>query len=159
MLPISFLEKHLRQSNFLSNTLVQSYEIIRSHSFHVEAERNSVQSFQDPLSSRRHVRSEPRDPLSQSPLPEGRTLTDPLSLMEEQITVGSQDTGDGLEALPRDEGSRRESSVGRQTSQRSLAVDNHGYDNNEATDRISTWSAEVCALFCYKARSFPITSV
>lgn len=153
------MEKHLRPSNFLSNTLVQSYEIIRSHSFHVEAERNSVQSFQDPLSSRRRVRSEPRDPLSQSPLPEGRNLTDPLSLMEEQITVGSQDTGDGLEALPRDEGSRRESSVGRQTSQRSLAVDNHGYDNNEATDRISTWSAEVCALVCYKARSFPITSV
>ncbi len=146
MLPFEFLEKHLRQSNFLSNSLVQSYEIIRSHSFQVEAERNSVQSFQDPLSSRRRVRSEPRDPLSQSPLPEGRTLTDPLSLMAEEITVGSQDTGDGLEALPRDEGSRRESSVGRQTSQRSLAVDNHGYDNNEATDRISTCSAEVCAL-------------
>lgn len=106
-----------------------------------EAERNSVQSFQDPLSSRRRVRSEPRDPLSQSPLPEGRTLTDPLSLMAEQISVGSQDTGDGLEALPRDEGSRL-SSVGRQTSQRSLAVDNHGYDNSEATDNISTWSSE-----------------
>ncbi len=153
MLPFLFLEKHLRQSNFLSNTLVQSYEIIRSHSFHVEAERNSVQSFQDPLSSRRRVRSEPRDPLSQSPLPEGRTLTDPLSMMAEQISVGSQDTGDGLEALPRDEGSRL-SSVGRQTSQRSLAVDNHGYDNSEATDSISTWSSEVCALVCYKARSF-----
>ncbi|KAF4106021.1 synaptotagmin-16 isoform X2 [Onychostoma macrolepis] len=106
-----------------------------------EAERNSVQSFQDPLSSRRRVRSEPRDPLSQSPLPEGQTLTDPLTLMAEQISVGSQDTGDGLEALPRDEGSRL-SSVGRQTSQRSLAVDNHGYDNSEATDSISTWSSE-----------------
>ncbi|XP_016297746.1 synaptotagmin-16 isoform X2 [Sinocyclocheilus anshuiensis] len=106
-----------------------------------EAERNSVQSFEDPLSSRRRVRSEPRDPLSQSPLPEGQTLTDPLPLMAEQISVGSQDTGDSLEALPRDEGSRL-SSVGWQNPQRSLAVDNHGYDNNEATDSISTWSSE-----------------
>ncbi|XP_016335215.1 synaptotagmin-16-like isoform X3 [Sinocyclocheilus anshuiensis] len=106
-----------------------------------EAERNSVQSFQDPLSSRRRVGSEPRDPLSRSPLPEGRTLTDPLSLMAEQISVSPQDTGDRLEALPRDEGSRL-SSVGRQTPQRSLAVDNHCYDNSEATDSISTWSSE-----------------
>ncbi|XP_048061671.1 synaptotagmin-16 isoform X3 [Megalobrama amblycephala] len=107
----------------------------------VEAERNSVQSFQDPLSSRRRVGSEPRDPLSQSPLPEGRTPTDPLSLMAEQISVGSQDTGDGLEALPRDEGSRL-GSMGRQTPQRSLAVDNQGYDNSEATDSFSAWSPE-----------------
>ncbi|XP_042625287.1 synaptotagmin-16-like isoform X2 [Cyprinus carpio] len=106
-----------------------------------EAERNSVQSFQDPLSSRRRVGSEPRDPLSRSPLPEGRTLTDPLSLMAEQISVGSQDTGDGVEALSRDEGSRL-SRVGRQTPQRSLAVDNHGYDNSEATDSTPTWSSE-----------------
>ncbi|XP_043111972.1 synaptotagmin-16 isoform X2 [Puntigrus tetrazona] len=106
-----------------------------------EAERNSVQSFEDPLSSRRRVRSEPRDPLSQSPLPEDPTFTDPLSQMAERISVGSQDTGDGLEALPRDEGSRL-SSVGRHTPQKSLAVDNHGYDNSEATDSISTWSSE-----------------
>uniref|UniRef100_A0A672KUC8 Synaptotagmin 16 n=1 Tax=Sinocyclocheilus grahami TaxID=75366 RepID=A0A672KUC8_SINGR len=111
--------------------------------WHTEAERNSVQSFQDPLSSRRRVGSEPRDPLSQSPLPEGRTLTDPLSLMAEQISVSSQETWDRLEAQPRDEGSRP-SSVGRQTPQRCLAVDNHGYDNSEATDSISTWSSEVC---------------
>ncbi|XP_073689836.1 synaptotagmin-16 [Garra rufa] len=104
-----------------------------------EAERSSVLSH--PLSSRRHVRSEARDPLSQSPLPEGQTLTDPLSLMAEQISVGSQDTVDDLEALPRDEGSRL-SSVGRQTPQRSLAIDNQGYDNSEATDSISTWSSE-----------------
>ncbi|XP_052469486.1 synaptotagmin-16-like isoform X2 [Carassius gibelio] len=106
-----------------------------------EAERNSVQSFQDPLSSRRRVGSEPRDPLSQSPLSEDRALTDPLSLMAEQISVGSQDTGDGLEAVPRDERSRL-GSVGRQTPQRSLAVDNHGYDNSVATDSTPTWSPE-----------------
>ncbi|XP_059373113.1 synaptotagmin-16-like isoform X1 [Carassius carassius] len=106
-----------------------------------EAERNSVQSFLDPLSSRRHVGSEPRDPLSRSPLSEDQTLTDPLSLMAEQISVGSQDTGDGLEALPRDERSRP-GSVGRQTPQRSLAVDNHGYDNSVATDSTPTWSPE-----------------
>uniref|UniRef100_A0A671LBB8 Synaptotagmin XVI n=1 Tax=Sinocyclocheilus anshuiensis TaxID=1608454 RepID=A0A671LBB8_9TELE len=85
--------------------------------------------------------SDCEDPLSRSPLPEGRTLTDPLSLMAEQISVSPQDTGDRLEALPRDEGSRL-SSVGRQTPQRSLAVDNHCYDNSEATDSISTWSSE-----------------
>ncbi|XP_026097453.1 synaptotagmin-16-like isoform X1 [Carassius auratus] len=106
-----------------------------------EAERNSVQSFQDPLSSRRRVGSETRDPLSQSPLSEDRALTDPLSLMAEQISVGSQDTGDSLEALPRDERSRL-GSVGRQTPQRSLAVDNHGYDNSVATDSTPTWSPE-----------------
>ncbi|XP_077092553.1 synaptotagmin-16 isoform X1 [Siphateles boraxobius] len=106
-----------------------------------EAERNSVQSFQDPLSSRRRFGSEPRDPLSQSPLPEGQTPTDPLSLIAEQISMGSQDTGDGLEDLPRYEGSRP-SSMGRQTPQRSLAVDNHGYDNSGATDSFSTWSPE-----------------
>uniref|UniRef100_A0A672KZR9 Synaptotagmin 16 n=1 Tax=Sinocyclocheilus grahami TaxID=75366 RepID=A0A672KZR9_SINGR len=85
--------------------------------------------------------SDCEDPLSQSPLPEGRTLTDPLSLMAEQISVSSQETWDRLEAQPRDEGSRP-SSVGRQTPQRCLAVDNHGYDNSEATDSISTWSSE-----------------
>ncbi|KAI7805442.1 synaptotagmin-16 isoform X2 [Triplophysa rosa] len=98
-----------------------------------ETERISVQGFQDPLSSRRRVGSEPRDPLSQSPLPERRTPTDPLSLMAEQISVGSQDTVDGLEALPRDEGSRV-GSVERQTPHRSLAMDNYGFDNTEATD-------------------------
>ncbi|XP_052007343.1 synaptotagmin-16-like isoform X2 [Xyrauchen texanus] len=106
-----------------------------------ETERISLQGFQDPLSSRRRKGSELRDTLSESPLPEGRTFTDPLSMMVEQISVGSQDTGDSLEALPREESSRL-GSVGRQTPQRSLAVDNQGYDNSEATD-YSTWSPEL----------------
>lgn len=104
-----------------------------------ETEGTSLQGFQDPLSSRRRVGSEPRDPLSQSPLPEHGTPTDPLSLMAEQISVGSQDTADGLEALPRDEGSRL-GSVGRQTPHRSLVMDNYGFDNTEATDAV--WSPE-----------------
>lgn len=120
------------------------------NSFCIEAERISVQGFQDPLSSRRRVGSEPRDPLSQSPLPEHRTPTDPLSLMAEQISVGSQDTVDGLEALPRDEGSRV-GSVGRQTPHRSLAMDNYGFDNTEATD--SAWSPEVCDAWVNNSKS------
>ncbi|XP_065152354.1 synaptotagmin-16 isoform X1 [Paramisgurnus dabryanus] len=106
-----------------------------------EAERISLQGFQDPLSSRRRVGSEPRDPLSHSPLPERRTPIDPLSLMAEQISIGSQDITDNLDVLPKNEGSRR-GSVGRQSSRRSLALDNQGYDNAEAADSYSTWSPE-----------------
>ncbi|XP_051507734.1 synaptotagmin-16-like [Myxocyprinus asiaticus] len=105
-----------------------------------ETERISLQGFQDPLSSRRHKGPELKDPLSQSPLPESRIFTDPLSMMAEQISVGSHDIEDGLEALPRDEGSQM-GSMGCQTPQRTLAMDKHVYENSETTD-YSTWSSE-----------------
>ncbi|XP_051946545.1 synaptotagmin-16-like isoform X2 [Xyrauchen texanus] len=115
-----------------------------------ETERISLQGFQDPLSSWRHKGPELKDPLSQSPLPESLAFTDPLSMMAERISVGSQDIEDSLEALPRDEGSQ----MGRQTPQRTLAMDNHGYENSETTD-YSTWSPELERPQSHSLSSFP----
>ncbi|TRZ01157.1 hypothetical protein DNTS_002837 [Danionella cerebrum] len=107
-----------------------------------DAERGSVHSFQDPLRVRRQTGSELRNPLSsQSPEAEGHPLTDPLSQIAEEISMGYQDTEDGVEALPIDEPSRPYSAA-RHLSQRSLALDNQGYDNSEATKSSTEWSVE-----------------
>ncbi|XP_061104910.1 synaptotagmin-16 isoform X1 [Conger conger] len=77
---------------------------------------------------------------------------DPLTYGEdERRSVRSQDMEDGLEPKPRRASAVTEGSLApsqsRQATEGSVemetAVDNQGYDNNEATDSSSTWSPEV----------------
>ncbi|XP_061104920.1 synaptotagmin-16 isoform X2 [Conger conger] len=76
---------------------------------------------------------------------------DPLTYGEdERRSVRSQDMEDGLEPKPRRASAVTEGSLApsqsRQATEGSVemetAVDNQGYDNNEATDSSSTWSPE-----------------
>ncbi|XP_026862868.2 synaptotagmin-16 isoform X1 [Electrophorus electricus] len=110
-----------------------------------DADHVSVQSFQDPLSHQGHDKAGRRDPLSQTLVCEDCTPADPLSAGADTASVGSRGLGDRPGALPREE-RRRLGSAGRRTPRPSpeldAAVDNHSYDNNEATDSSSTWSPE-----------------
>ncbi|XP_066534718.1 synaptotagmin-16 isoform X2 [Hoplias malabaricus] len=106
-----------------------------------DADRVSRQSFQDPLSHRSREGSQQSDPLSRTLRQRDPTpidpLTDRLSVRAEVSSMGSQDTGDGSEALHREE--RLQTPL--PSLERDMALDNPGYDN-EATDSSSTWSPE-----------------
>ncbi|KAJ8411715.1 hypothetical protein AAFF_G00153530 [Aldrovandia affinis] len=76
---------------------------------------------------------------------------DPLTHREdERGSLGSQDTADGPEPNPRRASAGTEGSMAPSLSRQATegspemetAVDNQGYDNNEATDSSSTWSPE-----------------
>ncbi|XP_072533438.1 synaptotagmin-16 isoform X2 [Salminus brasiliensis] len=108
-----------------------------------EADRVSRQSFQDPLScrSREGSQQKERDPLSRTLIQRHSAptdpLSDPLSVRGDTASMGSQDTGDGSDALYREE--RQQTPL--PSLEMDMALDNQGYDN-EATDSSSTWSPE-----------------
>ncbi|XP_036431028.1 synaptotagmin-16 [Colossoma macropomum] len=106
-----------------------------------DADQVSRQSFQDPLSCQSREGSQRRDPLSRTLLQRELTpsdpLTDPLSVRGDVVSMCSQDTGNGSEALHREE--RRQTPL--PSLEMDMAMDNQGYDN-EATDSSSTWSPE-----------------
>ncbi|XP_026794853.3 synaptotagmin-16 isoform X3 [Pangasianodon hypophthalmus] len=99
-----------------------------------DADGVSRRSFQDPL-------SEQRDPLSESLFQRDLSVADTSSVRGRVSSVGSQ----GSEALSRSQRSRQ-GSTGRRTPlsnvETDMALDNPGYDYNEATDSSSTWSPE-----------------
>ncbi|XP_058242264.1 synaptotagmin-16 isoform X1 [Hemibagrus wyckioides] len=96
----------------------------------------SRRSFQDPL-------SEQRDPLTESLYQRDLSVPDtPTPSVRGRVSsVGSQ----GSETLSRGQRSRQ-GSAGRRTplshGETDMALDNPGYDYNEATDSSSTWSPE-----------------
>ncbi|XP_060727684.1 synaptotagmin-16 isoform X1 [Tachysurus vachellii] len=94
----------------------------------------SRRSFQDPL-------SEQRDPLTDSLYQRDLSVAETPSVRGRVSSVGSQ----GSETLSRGHRSRQGSS-GRRTPlshrETEMAMDNPGYDYNEATDSSSTWSPE-----------------
>ncbi|KAF4089897.1 hypothetical protein AMELA_G00043480 [Ameiurus melas] len=99
-----------------------------------DADGASRRSFQDPL-------SEQRDPLTDSLFQRDLSVADTLSVRGRLSSVGSQ----GSETLSRGQRSRQ-GSAGRRTPlshvEMDMALDNRGYDYNEATDSSSTWSPE-----------------
>ncbi|MCJ8731009.1 hypothetical protein PDJAM_G00191090 [Pangasius djambal] len=99
-----------------------------------DADGVSRRSFQDPL-------SEQRDPLSESLFQRDLSVADTSSVRGRVSSVGSQ----GSETLSRSQRSRQ-GSTGRRTPlsnvETDMALDNPGYDYNEATDSSSTWSPE-----------------
>ncbi|XP_060780561.1 synaptotagmin-16 isoform X2 [Neoarius graeffei] len=94
----------------------------------------SRRSFQDPL-------SEHTDPLTESLYQKDLSVADTSSVRGHMSSVGSQ----GSETLSRGQRSRQ-GSAGRRTPlshrETDMALDNPGYDCNEATDSSSTWSPE-----------------
>lgn len=103
--------------------------------FSADADRVSRGSFQDPL-------SEQRDPLTESLFQRELGVEDTSSVRGRMSSVGSR----GSETHSRGQRSRQ-GSTGRRTplshADPDTALDNPGYDNNEATDSSSTWSPEV----------------
>ncbi|XP_046724897.1 synaptotagmin-16 isoform X2 [Silurus meridionalis] len=99
-----------------------------------DAEGLSRRSFQEPL-------SEQRDPLTESLFQRDLSVADASSVRGRVSSVGSQ----GSETLSRGHKSRQ-GSLGRRTplshTEMDMAMDNPGYDYNEATDSSSTWSPE-----------------
>ncbi|XP_017319354.1 synaptotagmin-16 isoform X1 [Ictalurus punctatus] len=99
-----------------------------------DADGASRRSFQDPL-------SEQRDPLTESLFQRDLSVADTVSVRGRLSSVGSQ----GSETLSRGQRSRQ-GSAGRRTPlshvEMDMALDNRGYDYNEATDSSSTWSPE-----------------
>ncbi|XP_053476272.1 synaptotagmin-16 isoform X3 [Ictalurus furcatus] len=99
-----------------------------------DADGASRRSFQGPL-------SEQRDPLTESLFQRDLSVADTVSVRGRLSSVGSQ----GSETLSRGQRSRQ-GSAGRRTPlshvEMDMALDNRGYDYNEATDSSSTWSPE-----------------
>lgn len=103
--------------------------------FSEDADGVSRRSFQDPL-------SEQRDPLTESLYQRDVSVANASSVRGRISSVGSQ----GSETLSRGQRSRQ-GSAGRRTplshTEMDMALDNQGYDYNEASDSSSTWSPEV----------------